>query len=49
LKTRTVLPYPRFLAMVQYILERKCEFILDVEVPEEESAAGSRRRWFTNY
>ncbi|MCJ7489870.1 MAG: hypothetical protein MUO87_06980, partial [Thermoplasmata archaeon] len=49
LKTRTVLPYPRFLAMLQYILERKYEFILDVEVPTKRSAAGSMREWFTNY
>jgi len=44
-----LLPYERFLAMLQYILERKYEFILDVEVPEKRSAAGSMRRWFTNY
>ncbi|MBU1158046.1 MAG: hypothetical protein KKE24_01750, partial [Candidatus Thermoplasmatota archaeon] len=40
-----LLPYPRFLAMPPYTLERKYEFILDVEVPEEKSAAGSRRMW----
>lgn len=39
-----LLPYPRFLAMLQYILERKCEFILDIEVPRKRSAAGSKRR-----
>jgi putative transposase len=39
-----LLPYPRFLAMLQYILERKYEFILDVRVPEKKSAAGSWRR-----
>jgi len=44
-----LLPYPRFLAMLQYILERKYEFILDVEVPTKKSAAGSVRGWFTNY
>jgi IS4 transposase len=30
-----LLPYPRFLAMFQYVLERKYEFILDVEMPEK--------------
>ena len=39
-----LLPYPRFLAMLQYILERKYEFILAVEVPEKRTAAGSKRR-----
>jgi len=39
-----LLPYARFLAMLQYILERKYEFILDVRVPEKKSAAGSWRR-----
>ena len=44
-----LLPYARFLAMLQYILEKKYEFILDVEVPQKKSVAGSRRGWFTNY
>jgi putative transposase len=44
-----LLPYARFLAMLQYILERKYGFILDVEVPQKKSVAGSRRGWFTNY
>jgi putative transposase len=39
-----LLPYPRFLAMLQYILERKYEFILAIEVPEKRSTAGSMRR-----
>jgi putative transposase len=39
-----ILPYPRFLAMLQYILERKYEFILAVEVPEKRLRAGSGRR-----
>jgi putative transposase len=39
-----LLPYPRFLAMLQYILERKYEFILAIEVPEKRSTAGSKRR-----
>jgi len=39
-----LLPYARFLAMLQYILERKYEFILDVRAPEKKSAAGSWRR-----
>jgi len=34
-------PYPRFLAMLQYILERKYEFILAVDVPEKRPSAGS--------
>lgn len=38
-----LLPYPRFLAMLQYILERKYGFILAIEVPEKGSAAGSMR------
>lgn len=32
-----LLPYPRFLAMCQYIPERMYGFILAVEVPEEET------------
>ena len=36
-----LLPYARFLAMLQFILERKYEFIPDVEVPEKRSRAGS--------
>jgi len=39
-----LLPYPRFLAMLQYVLERRYEFILDVEVPERRSSAGLRGR-----
>jgi len=39
-----LLPYPRFLAMLQYVLERKYEFILDVEVPIKKSHAGLRGR-----
>jgi hypothetical protein len=39
-----LLPYARFLAMLQYILERKYEFVLEVEVPQKRSAAGSKRR-----
>ena len=39
-----LLPYPRFLAMLQYILERKYEFILAVEVPEDRSHAGMTGR-----
>jgi len=39
-----LLPYPRFLAMLQYILERKYEFVLDVEVPQKRNAAGSMGR-----
>jgi len=35
--------------MLQYILEKKYEFMLDVEVPQKKSVAGSRRGWFTNY
>ena len=34
-------PYARFLTMLQYILERKYEFILVVEVPEKKSRASS--------
>jgi len=36
-----LLPYERFLAMLQYILERNYEFILAVEVPEKRLTAGS--------
>jgi len=36
-----LLPYPRFLAMLQYILERKYEFILAVDAPEKRPSAGS--------
>ena len=39
-----LLPYPRFLAMLQYVLEREYEFILDVEVPVRRSSAGLRGR-----
>jgi putative transposase len=39
-----LLPYPRFLAMLQYILERKYGFILAVEVPEKKLRAGSMGR-----
>lgn len=39
-----LLPYPRFLAMLQYVLERKYEFILAIEVPEKRSHAGWRGR-----
>jgi len=46
---KDLLPYARFLTMLQYILERKYEFILDVEVPQKKSVAGSRRGWFTNH
>jgi hypothetical protein len=38
-----LLPYERFLAMLQYILGRTYEFILAVEVPEKGSTAGSKR------
>jgi len=44
-----LLPYERFLAMLQYILERNYEFILAVEVPERRLTAGLVGRWFTNY
>ena len=44
-----LLPYARFLAMLQYILERNYEFILAVEVPERRLTAGLVGRWFTNY
>jgi putative transposase len=46
---KDLLLYARFLAMLRYILERKYEFILDVEVPEKRLGAGSMRGWFTNY
>lgn len=36
--------YERFLAMLQYVLEREYEFILAVEVPQEKRVAGSKRR-----
>jgi hypothetical protein len=36
-----LLPYARFLAMLQYILERKYGFILAIEVPEKRLHAGS--------
>lgn len=39
-----LLPYPRFLAMLRYILERKYGFMLDITVPTNGSAAGSVRR-----
>lgn len=39
-----LLPYARFLAMLQYILEREYEFILAVDVPEKRPNAGSVRR-----
>ncbi|MGQ9588393.1 MAG: ISH3 family transposase, partial [Thermoplasmata archaeon] len=35
-----LLPFPRFLAMLQFVLERKYEFILAVEVPSERRYAG---------
>jgi len=36
--------YERFLALLQYVLEREYEFILTVEVPQEKRVAGSKRR-----
>ena len=39
-----LLPYPRFLAMLQYVLEREYEFILAVEVPDNKPISGSGRR-----
>jgi hypothetical protein len=30
--------------MLQYILEKKYEFMLDVEVPQKRNVAGSKRR-----
>jgi hypothetical protein len=39
-----LLPYARFLAMFQYIIERKYEFTLDVTVPTRGFTAGSMRR-----
>jgi putative transposase len=36
-----LLPYPRFLAMLRYVLEKKYELILDVVVPEKRLRAGS--------
>ena len=39
-----LLPYPRFLAMLQYVQERRYESLLDVGVPEKGSHAGLRGR-----
>jgi len=39
-----LLPYPRFLAMLQYVLEREYGFILAIMVPQKKRAAGSQRR-----
>ncbi|MBU1914938.1 MAG: hypothetical protein KJ563_07060 [Candidatus Thermoplasmatota archaeon] len=39
-----LLPYPRLLAMLQYVLEREYEFILAVEVPDNKPISGSGRR-----
>ncbi|MBU0684731.1 MAG: hypothetical protein ABIE25_01630 [Thermoplasmatota archaeon] len=39
-----LLPYPRFLAMLQYVIEREYGFILAIEVPQKKRAAGSQRR-----
>ena len=41
---KELLPYERFLAMLQYVLEREYEFILAVEVPQKNRASGSRRK-----
>jgi putative transposase len=39
-----LLPYPRFLAMLQYVIEREYGFILAIEVPQKKRAGGSQRR-----
>jgi hypothetical protein len=42
--TRVRLSLSWHIPLLQYILERKCEFILAVEVPEKKSYAGLTRR-----
>lgn len=39
-----LLPYGRFLAMLQYVLEQEYGFILAIEVPQKMRLAGSQRR-----